>query len=68
MCQPGPTPVKREHGPPAIALARLIERELGLGLGRIDPIAFPLFLVAYRNRVSTLVHQIHEEESAKANG
>jgi hypothetical protein len=70
MCQPpiGDAPRKREQGPPGLALALLMERELGLVPGHLDGVALRLFLIAYRNRVSALVHQIHEEESVKSNG
>jgi hypothetical protein len=69
MCQPpiGDAPRKREQGPPGLALARLMERAAGPP-GHLDGVALRLFLIAYRNRVSALVHQIHEEENVKANG
>lgn len=42
-------------------LARLMERQLGWSDGRIDSIAFRLFIRAYWSRVSAYAHTIHDE-------
>jgi hypothetical protein len=46
----------------AIDLARLMERQLGLDTGALDPISLRLFIRAYWSRVSTFAHTIHDEE------
>ncbi len=43
-----------------VALARLMERQLGYAEGHIDNIALRLFIRAHWNKVSALAHTIHE--------
>lgn len=42
-------------------LARLMETQLGMQIGQIDPIALRLFIRAYWSRVSRFAHIIHNE-------
>jgi hypothetical protein len=46
----------------AHSLAWLIERQLGLSHGTINPVALRLFLVAYWDRVSLYAHAIHNDD------
>lgn len=44
-----------------VELARLMERQLGYPVGKIDNIALRLFIRAYWSRVKYLAHAIHDE-------
>ena len=61
MCNGGFETRPKEAVVPAIALARLMERELGHRSGDIDAVALRLFMIAHWRKVSALAHQIHEE-------
>lgn len=43
-------------------LALLMERQMNLSTGLIDPDVLRLFIVAYWSRVSHLAHVIHKDE------
>lgn len=43
-------------------LARLMESQMAMQIGQIDPIALRLFIRAYWARVSSFAHTIHEEQ------
>lgn len=46
----------------AEALATLTERQLGLPMGTINPVAYRLFLVAYWDRVRMYAHAVHDNQ------
>jgi hypothetical protein len=45
----------------AVALARLMEKQLGYDEGHIDSVALRLFIRAYWSRVSKYAHAIHDD-------
>jgi hypothetical protein len=44
-----------------VELARLMERQLGYEVGRIDNVALRLFIRAYWSRVALYAHTIHDD-------
>jgi hypothetical protein len=60
MCNPGPATRALDGPAAARTFATMMERNLGLSSGMIDPVALRLFFLAHWSKLTVLAHEIHD--------